>query len=129
MPSSSSHVLARILQWFRAGYPAAAPREGYVPLLALEHHILTDEDIQQIARRVIDAATRHSRPVAVTDLVDAVRKHALRVAADDEVAKVEQLLCTLGWRVVPIPDRGPDQATSLTMSRLASWRSRLGRAR
>jgi hypothetical protein len=33
MPLSSS--LTKPLRWLRAGYPAQAPRHGYVPLMAL----------------------------------------------------------------------------------------------
>ena len=32
---SLSSYLARPLRWLRAGYPAGAPRHGYVPLIAL----------------------------------------------------------------------------------------------
>ena len=63
-----STILASVVGWLRAGYPEQAPRQGYVPLLALAPARLSEADVDAIADELI----RAGRPVSVDAIQDRI---------------------------------------------------------
>src|SRR5437879_875076 len=49
-----SEVLAKIIEWLRAGYPQGVPEHDYVPLLALLSRRLTHDEVLQVIDSLIE---------------------------------------------------------------------------
>lgn len=52
--SASGDVLSRVVTWLRAGYPDGVPEHDYVALFGILHRALTEQEVDDIARRMID---------------------------------------------------------------------------
>lgn len=86
-------VLARVLDWLRAGYPEGVPPKDYSPLLALLQRTLTAEEIAE----VVAALTRQEAdPVRVSQIRAAIADVTSAAPGEDEVRRVAAHLADRG---------------------------------
>lgn len=91
--------LRRLRRWLRAGYPDEAGR-GYLPLVAILDHALTETEAAAAAARV----TWMLPSGAVIDhhlISQAITFEVVRPARVAEVEQVALRLRQAGWRVAP----------------------------
>ncbi|MBB5917408.1 hypothetical protein BJY24_006320 [Nocardia transvalensis] len=97
-----SGLLAKIVEWLRAGYPQGVPDSDYVPLLALLSRRLTHEEVQQVASALVEQgalpADKADAGVVITKLTDDMPR-------DADLARVRAHLESSGW---PIVDSWPE---------------------
>ncbi|GAA1040768.1 DUF3349 domain-containing protein [Virgisporangium ochraceum] len=91
-----SDVLARALEWLRAGYPTGVPRQDYVVLLGLLRRRLTDDEIRRIARQLADLAV-DGEPITVADIERMIDGSVLQSATPEDVERVSAHLAAGGW--------------------------------
>jgi hypothetical protein len=88
--------LSAIVNWLRDGYPDGVPEQDYVPLLALLSRRLSADEVQHIARTIIqrtDDATGASNVdigVQITKITDALPR-------EEDIARVRGRLAAAGW--------------------------------
>jgi len=97
-------VLARVIDWLRAGYPEGVPDVDYIPLFALLGSELTDADVNAIADEL--AATGDESTVQC--IKDAIERASHEKPLDVDVARVRARLAAGGW-----PLAGADHLASL----------------
>lgn len=99
--------IEKIVAWLRAGYPEGIPARDYVPLVALLRRRMTDDEIEEVGRRLDAAGIRPAEESHVGAQMMAVLDE---VPAPDEIHRVAGQLRTLGWPVL-------DEDASLTVMR------------
>ena len=95
----SAGVLARVLDWLRAGYPEGVPPKDYSPLLALLHRTLTAEELADV---VTALAQQETDPVRVSQIRTAIAEITAANPGEDEVRRVAAHLAARG---VPLSTR------------------------
>ena len=100
-----SEILASVVAWLRAGYPEQAPRQGYVPLLALAPARLSEADVDAIADELIGAG----RPVSVDAIRAAITARSQSQSLDSDIARITAKLVVRGEPSSgrPMRDHGP----------------------
>jgi hypothetical protein len=86
-------LLAKIVDWLRAGYPEGVPQHDYFPIFALLGSQLTNHDVNLIADELASAADPESAEAikkAITDVTHTVPH-------DSDVARVRSHLAAGGW--------------------------------
>ena len=73
------NAVRRVADWLREGYPTGVPEQDYVALLALLRRKLTEEEVEEVADRIILLHPDGSVPPAVVGRAD--RRTAQRRAA------------------------------------------------
>ncbi|WP_067821417.1 DUF3349 domain-containing protein [Nocardia inohanensis] len=93
-----SELLAKIVEWLRAGYPQGVPDADYVPLVALLARRLSEAEIQAVAEALVRQgawpADKVDVGVLITRLTDAMPREA-------DLTRVREHLRGGGW---PIDD-------------------------
>jgi len=101
-----SDVIARIVNFLRAGYPQGVPPTDTFALLALLRRRLSDDEVIQIATALIEHG---DLPVQATDIRVLITKITDQMPSPDEVERVKRYLETRGWPIneefPPAPDR------------------------
>jgi hypothetical protein len=101
-----SDVIAKIVNFLRAGYPQGVPATDTFALLALLRRRLSDDEVIQIATQLIEHG---DLPIAATDIRVMTTKITDQMPSPDEVERVRKYLQTRGWPVneefPPAPDR------------------------
>lgn len=93
-----SDMLARIVRFLRAGYPAGVPSADYIPLLALLKRRLSDAEIISITTEL----TEHGHlPVDGSDIRVAITKVTEELPDAKDINRVARHLEAHGW---PIAD-------------------------
>ncbi len=46
-------IVAKALEWLRAGYPTGVPSTDYLPIFALLRRKLSEEEVQEVAKELI----------------------------------------------------------------------------
>ena len=89
-----SNILASVVGWLRVGYPEQAPRQGYVPLLALAPapERLSEADVDAIADELI----RAGRPVSVDAIRAAITTRLQSQPLDSDIARISARLVVRG---------------------------------
>jgi len=97
--ASHESVIKRVLSWLTAGYPKGVPPTERYALIALLHHSLTAEEVQEVI-----AALTAEHSVALEDGVitqDEIRDMITKVVADapkdEDLRKVSARLAAAGW--------------------------------
>ncbi|WP_024804321.1 DUF3349 domain-containing protein [Nocardia sp. BMG51109] len=94
-------LLARIVDWLRAGYPHGVPDTDYIPLVALLARRLTEEEVRDIAEALVQQGTlpadKADVGVIITRLTDAMPR-------ESDLARVREHLVAGGW---PVDDAWP----------------------
>ncbi|WP_280503748.1 MULTISPECIES: DUF3349 domain-containing protein [Nocardia] len=90
-------MLARILDWLRAGYPQGVPKSDYVALFAVLHRHLTDYEVVMVAEELV----RRNPETEITReaIVEAIARFAMEQPDPGDVARVAEHLAAGGWRL------------------------------
>lgn len=94
---------AKIVDWLRAGYPDGVPRTDYLPILALLHRRLTDEEVKQVARELIASekeSGHRSGPIAEDDAQSLIQQVAGVSPSEEDLDRVRARLASKGWPLV-----------------------------
>jgi hypothetical protein len=99
-------VIAKIVNFLRAGYPQGVPPTDTFALLALLRRRLSDDEVVQIATQLIEHG---DLPIQATDIRVMITKITDQMPSPDEVERVKNYLETIGWPITeefpPAPDR------------------------
>jgi hypothetical protein len=93
-PSARAGLVARVVGWLRAGYPAGLPERDFVPLLALLRRRLSEEEVTDVGERLAAAG---DVPVSRVDVADAIAGVTSELPSDEDVERVRRYLAEHGW--------------------------------
>lgn len=99
MGEARDGIVARVVRWLRAGYPAGLPENDFVPLVALLRRRLTDDEVTQVATRL---AAEGALPASRVDVGSAVARVTSEMPSDDDIDRVRRSLADHG-----LPDDFP----------------------
>jgi hypothetical protein len=87
-----NRFLHRIVNWLRAGYPEGIPPTDYIPLLALLSRRLTNDEVETVARELMDRGEFDNVDigVAITQITD-------ESPSPGDVERVRARLAAKGW--------------------------------
>lgn len=91
----SPGLVQRISDWFDIGFPDGVPATDRVPILALLRRRLTDEEVEQIARRLEREAD--GQPVAASAAEALILEVTHDEATPHELERVAARLAARGW--------------------------------
>jgi len=97
-----NRFLHKILNWLRVGYPQGIPPTAYMPLLALLSRRLTNEEVETVAKELMDRGEFDNVDigVAITQITD-------DSPSPDDVERVRGArLAAKGWPLDDPPDSG-----------------------
>lgn len=87
-------LVTRVADWLRAGYPAGLPERDFVPLVALLRRRLSDEEVREVSRRLVnDGAIPSDR----ADIGSAIAKVTSEQPSEADIARVRTYLSEHGW--------------------------------
>ena len=94
-----NRFLHRIVNWLRVGYPQGIPPTDYMPLLALLSRRLTNEEVETVAKELMDRGEFDNVDigVAITQITD-------EPPSPDDVQRVRARLAAKGWPLDDPPD-------------------------
>lgn len=112
---SDRPLVARIVEWLRAGYPNGVPQHDYVPLLALLRRQLTEDEVQRVSGELISESTLPPEPISKIDAGVKITRVTDELPHDDDIDRVRRYLHTAGWPfdnapLHPDSGTGPDGA-------------------
>lgn len=84
--------LSSIVTWLRAGYPEGVPETDYIPLLALLARRLTNDEVKQVARELMqrEEFDHIDIGVLITQFID-------ELPMPQDIERVRQRLAAKGW--------------------------------
>lgn len=84
--------LSSVVTWLRAGYPEGVPETDYIPLLALLARRLTNDEVKQVARELMQRGEfdQIDIGVVITQFTDELPNPA-------DIERVRQRLVAKGW--------------------------------
>lgn len=102
------HFLKTIVDWLREGYPNGIPSGDYVPLVALLRRRLTDDEVKQITRDLINRqldGTEQSQgessdepaPISKIDAGVEVIKAIDELPSESDITRIRERLERKGW--------------------------------
>ena len=104
-------LVARVVGWLRAGYPAGVPEQDYVPLLGILRRSLTPEEVEQVVERLVLDASRASAsgvPLDRARLRLRIEEMLLGPALPEDLVRVSVRLASAGWPLgLPEADAPP----------------------
>lgn len=86
--------LTSIVEWLRAGYPDGVPEQDYVPLFALLSRRLSEEEVDQVAGRLVEDG---DLPIDKTDIAVLITKITNEMPSDRDIDRVRRHLGTGDW--------------------------------
>jgi Protein of unknown function (DUF3349) len=87
-------LVTRVADWLRAGYPAGLPERDFVPLVALLLRRLSDEEVREVSRRLVDDG---AIPSDRADIGSAIAKVTSELPSEADIARVRAYLSEHGW--------------------------------
>jgi uncharacterized protein (DUF2267 family) len=87
-------LVARVVDWLRADYPAGLPERDFIPLFALLRRRLSDDEVRMVARRLVEAGVLPSNRV---DIGAAVAEVTTELPSEEDVQRVRSYLADHGW--------------------------------
>ena len=95
---SDESLIAKILNWLKAGYPEGIPQHDFPSVLLVLQHNLTEAEIESIADDLaIQSISNGAQPVTAEHIRDMVREHAFQSASPEDVRRVSAALAHGGW--------------------------------
>jgi len=88
-----SDRISSVAAFFRAGYPDAAPRLGYVPLLALLPRRVSEDEIALLARKL---AGSDRRCMDTADVGVEITRITDELPSPKDIERVQSRLSTIG---------------------------------
>jgi len=94
-----NRFLHRIINWLRVGYPQGIPPTDYIPLLALLSRRLTNDEVEAVAKELMDSGEFDNVAigVAITQITD-------ESPSPEDVERVRARLAAKGWPLDDPPD-------------------------
>lgn len=89
-------LIARVVDWLRAGYPSGLPESDYVPLMALLRRRLSDEEVREVSRTLRD---EQIMPADKIDIAVGVTKVTQELPLETDVERVAARLRAKGWPI------------------------------
>jgi hypothetical protein len=87
--------LSSILTWLRRGYgDEGIPRKDYVPLLEVLYRKLTETEVDEIVRMLVET---DDAPFTADDIAEATRQRVLETPTSEDVMRVAARLAAGGW--------------------------------
>ncbi len=87
-------LIARVVRWLRAGYPAGLPEQDFVPLIALLRRRLTDAEVTAVGSQLVAAG---DQPASRVDVGTAIARVTSELPSDNDVDRVRRYLVEHGW--------------------------------
>lgn len=81
--------LDSIVGWLREGYPQGVPEQDYVPLLALLHRRLTDDEVAAVVNELVSTG---QVPVDSVDIGTSITKITDELPSEDDIDRVREHL-------------------------------------
>lgn len=95
---SDRPLLARVVDWLRAGYPQGVPPQDYVALLGVLHRQLTQAEIVAIVERLrADRAGGDVGDVGDEEISALIARTALERPSESDIRRVAAHLAAGGW--------------------------------
>lgn len=94
-----SGLFSQVLRWLRAGYPEGIPDADQVPILALLHRRLSDDEVRTVAELLV-AQAGASREVPSVEAQVLMTRALGDLPSDDDVERVRAHLGELGHTLV-----------------------------
>lgn len=94
-PSEHQNLAQRILAWLTEGYPEGIPPTDRLPLMALLRRRLTDAEVEQIARRLVDDA--RSPEIDAADAGALITRYTRELPAESDLTRLASHLAAKGW--------------------------------
>lgn len=97
--ASHESLIKRVLSWLTAGYPKGVPPTERYALIALLHHTLTADEVQE----VIAALTAEQSPaledgvISNDEIRDMISKVVHEAPDESDLRKVSSRLAAAGW--------------------------------
>jgi hypothetical protein len=105
--SAPDGLVARVVGWLRAGYPAGVPEQDYVPLLGILRRSLTPDELEQVVRQLLFEAARADASggeLSSERMRERIEQMLLGPALPEDLGRVSARLAAAGW-----PLAGPDE--------------------
>jgi hypothetical protein len=90
------NFLENVVDWLHDGYPDGVPPKDYYPLLALLKRSLTEDQIVQTARTILQNSN-FGTPVTIGQIREAIREVTAKEPNPDEMNQVAARLASVGW--------------------------------
>ncbi|MGH3637283.1 DUF3349 domain-containing protein [Mycobacterium sp.] len=87
-----NRFLNSIVAWLRAGYPDGIPPTDYFPLLALLSRRLTDEEVKEVARELMQRGDFDQIDIGVM-----ITQFTDELPSPPDVERVRERLAAKGW--------------------------------
>ena len=127
-PAQTDGVVARVVGWLRAGYPAGVPETDYLPLLGILQRSLTRDELEEVVRRLLADAVRADaagEEFSAARMRQRIEETLLGPALPEDLVRVSARLATAGWPLArpeeldePVP-AGSERAGLVT--RVVRW--------
>ncbi len=96
----------RFIGWLRAGYPTGVPDNDYVPLLALLMRRLSEEEIADLGKELVE---KGMIPADRVDVGVGILARTDEVPSPDEMHRVGETLRAAGWDIEGVGPDAPPQ--------------------
>ena len=98
-----NRFLNSIVAWLRAGYPEGVPPTDYFPLLALLSRRLSNDEVKEVTRALMDRGDFDDVDIGVliTQITD-------RMPSPEDIERVRARLAAKGW---PLDDARDGEET------------------
>ncbi len=91
-----SEVVAKIVEWLRAGYPHGVPEHDYIPLLALLTRRLGHDEVIHVIESLIEHGVV---PADRVDVGVAITKLTHEMPLESDLERVRKHLVAHGWPI------------------------------
>jgi len=88
--------LSSVVNWLRAGYPNGVPDSDYIPLLAILSRRLSNDEVAEVAKELVDTGTLPADNVDIGVVITQVTDEMPR---EEDVQRVRDVLTSVGWPV------------------------------
>jgi hypothetical protein len=94
----SESLVAKVLNWLRAGYPEGIPQHDFPSVLMVLRRNLTDSEVAAIADDLaLQSISNDSQPVTADDIHAMIKGHVFQTATPDDLRRVSAALARGGW--------------------------------
>lgn len=94
-PEPAPNPAQRMIAWLTEGYPDGIPATDRVPLMALLRRRLTDEELTEVASRLIDDA--RTGDIDTADAGTLITRYTDELPSEQDMARLASHLAARGW--------------------------------
>ena len=98
-----NRFLTSIVAWLRAGYPDGVPPTDYFPLLALLSRRLSNDEVKEVARALMDRGDFDDVDIGVL-----ITQFTDQLPSPEDIERVRARLAAKGW---PLDDARDGEET------------------